>query len=224
MKKIIEEYNDKLAPVYDKVTKKEFKWTAPKKIAEKLLSFVKRGDIVLDLGCGTGQSASPFIKKGCKVIGIDISSEMLKLARKKYRFLKLYKYDLRKGLKRLKFKKNLFGGIIAVGILEFLKDLEKIIKEMAELLKPGSYIAFTYELLLKNHRLQSKRASPLGEGPLRPIPKLFSFRVYRYTPKEVQKILDKNKIKKIYSEKFIGYFKTKEKIPIYYQLIIGRKQ
>lgn len=223
MKKIIAEYNDKLAPVYDKVTKGEFKWLAPKKIAEKLLFFTKKGDIVLDLGCGTGQSAKPFVKKGCKVVGIDISSEMLKIAKKKYRFLKLYKYDLENGLDRRDFGNNLFDVVIAVGILEFLKNFKKIIKEIAELTKPGGYIAFTYEVLLKNYKFQSKRVSPLGEGIIKPIPKLLSFKVYRHTPNEIKEILNKNKIKKIYSEKFIGYLKTKNKIPIYYQMIIGQK-
>jgi len=222
-KKNIEEYNDKLAPVYNKVTKGEFKWIAPKKIAKKLLTFVKRRDIVLDLGCGTGQSAEPFIKKGCKVIGIDISSEMLKLARKKYKFWKLYKYDIEKRLKGLRFKRNFFDAIIAVGVLEFVKNFEKIMKEIVELTKLGGYIAFTYELLLRNRKLQSKKISLLGEDLVKPIPKLLLFKVYRYTPDEIKKILDRNKIKKLCSEKFIGYLKTKKKIPIYYQMIIGQK-
>ncbi|MDI6602878.1 MAG: class I SAM-dependent methyltransferase [Patescibacteria group bacterium] len=222
-KKVIEEYNDKLAPLYDKVTKGEFKWIAPKKVAKKLLSFVKRGDLILDLGCGTGQSAESFIKKGCKVIGIDISSEMLKIAGKKHKFWKLYKYDIEKGLKNLGFKRNFFDVVIVVGVLEFVKNFKKIMKEIVELTKPGGYIAFTYELLIKNRKLQSKRVSPLGEGLLKPIPKLLLFKVYRYTSIEIQKILNKNKIKKICNEKFIGYFKTKKKIPIYYQVLIGRK-
>lgn len=224
MKKIIEEYNDKLALVYDKATRGKFKWVAPKKNAKKLLYFVRKGNVILDLGCGTGQSASPFIKKGCKVIGIDISSEMLKISRKNYKFRKLYKYNLEKGLKGLGFKRNSFDAVIAVGILEFLKNFKKIIEEMAKLTKPGGHIAFTYELLLKNHKLQSKRLSLLGQGLAKPVPKLFSFKVYRYAPDEIKKILNKNKIKKIYSEKFIGYFKTKDKIPIYYELVIGQKK
>ena len=223
MRKIIEEYNNKLASVYDKATKGEFKWIAPQKITNKLLPLIKRKDIILDLGCGTGQSAEPFIKKGCKVIGTDISSEMLRIARRKYRFWKLYKYDLEKGLKYLNFKRNFFDTVIAVGILEFVNNFKKTMEEIVELTKPGGYIGFTYELLLKNRKIQSKRVSSLGDGLLKPIPKLLSFKVYRYQPAEIQKILNENKIKKIYSEKFIGYLKAKEKIPVYYQMIIGQK-
>src|SRR3989344_7528104 len=147
MRKIIEEYNNKLASVYDKATKGEFKWIAPQKITNKLLPLIKRKDIILDLGCGTGQSAEPFIKKGCKVIGIDISSETLKLAGKKHKFWKLHQYNIEKGLKGLGFKRNFFDIIIAVGIVEFLNNLGKLIKEMAELTKSGAYIVLTYELL-----------------------------------------------------------------------------
>ena len=40
---------------------------------------------ILDLACGTGIHSIHFSRKGYKVIGIDLSSEMLRLARKKAR-------------------------------------------------------------------------------------------------------------------------------------------
>lgn len=221
---MIEEYNDKLATVYDKATKEEFKWMAPKKIAQNLLPFAKKGDAVLDLGCGTGQSAGPFIEKGCNVIGIDISSKMLKIAKENHKFQELYKHNIEKGVKEVGLKKDSFDIVIAVGILEFIKNLKKCLWEMTELTKPGGYIAFTYELLLENHKFQSMKVSPLVQGIIEPIPKLLSFEVYRYTPIEIEKILNENRIIKIYSEKFIGYLKTEDKIPVYDELIIGGKR
>ena len=41
------------------------------------------GDLVLDLATGTGDSAKAIVRKGIRVVGLDISLEMLKLARKK---------------------------------------------------------------------------------------------------------------------------------------------
>lgn len=38
---------------------------------------------ILDLGCGTGGHAIPFAKKGYRVVGVDLSSEMLDRAREK---------------------------------------------------------------------------------------------------------------------------------------------
>ncbi len=38
---------------------------------------------VLDLGCGTGNSSAPFVARGLSLTGIDLSSEMLAVARRK---------------------------------------------------------------------------------------------------------------------------------------------
>jgi SAM-dependent methyltransferase len=42
-----------------------------------------RGKTVLDLGCGTGENTVPLAKRGAHVIGIDISPELIELARKR---------------------------------------------------------------------------------------------------------------------------------------------
>lgn len=44
--------------------------------------FVKEGDRVLDIGCGTGRHAIELAKRGCIVHGIDFSSAQLEIARK----------------------------------------------------------------------------------------------------------------------------------------------
>jgi hypothetical protein len=113
--------------------------------------------------------------------------------------------------------------VISVGAVEFIKNFKIFIKNIEKITKSGGYIAFTYELLLKNYKLQSKRISALGDGLVNPVPKLLSFKVYRHTEKEMWDILFANNIKKIYSKKFVGYLKTKEKIPVYYGLFVGKK-
>ena len=42
------------------------------------------GTRVLDLGCGNGFFAGYFLKRGCRVVGIDLSREGVKLARSNY--------------------------------------------------------------------------------------------------------------------------------------------
>lgn len=44
---------------------------------------VKKGSIVLDLACGTGNITLPLFNRGYDMIGIDISPEMLDFARRK---------------------------------------------------------------------------------------------------------------------------------------------
>jgi SAM-dependent methyltransferase len=42
-----------------------------------------QGKVVLDLGCGTGENLVPLAKRGADVIGIDISPELVQLARQR---------------------------------------------------------------------------------------------------------------------------------------------
>lgn len=62
-------------------------------IAEK---FNFNGNKVLDLGCGTGNSMLPLLKRGFNVEGIDYSLEMLNIAKQKLKKYNpnLYNYDI----------------------------------------------------------------------------------------------------------------------------------
>jgi len=53
------------------------------------------GDPLLDLGVGTGNLARLFSEQGCRVFGLDFSSEMLKIARQKLPEATLAECDLR---------------------------------------------------------------------------------------------------------------------------------
>jgi ubiquinone/menaquinone biosynthesis C-methylase UbiE len=49
---------------------------------DRLMSHIKRGQNVLDIGCGTGSLTLRAAKKGAKVKGIDINPQMLEIAQK----------------------------------------------------------------------------------------------------------------------------------------------
>ncbi|MNF01212.1 Ubiquinone biosynthesis O-methyltransferase [compost metagenome] len=44
----------------------------------------KRGESILDLGCGTGDLAYEIAKSGASVTGMDMSEAMIQQAQKKY--------------------------------------------------------------------------------------------------------------------------------------------
>jgi putative AdoMet-dependent methyltransferase len=52
------------------------------------------GQLVLDLGCGTGNLAARLLKTGCTVYGVDFSAAMLKAARLKSPQIHFIKADL----------------------------------------------------------------------------------------------------------------------------------
>src|SRR5512136_2085211 len=54
-------------------------------IIRRLRRAVPEGALVVEIGCGSGELARGLAAKGWKVLGIDLSAEMLRLARKKAR-------------------------------------------------------------------------------------------------------------------------------------------
>jgi len=56
----------------------------PEQLAEDVLTIsgLKPGGAILDIGCGSGISTLQFAKKGFSIVGLDINSKMLELAKK----------------------------------------------------------------------------------------------------------------------------------------------
>lgn len=225
MAKNIELYNDKLAEQYDEATLKG-KWFAPNK-TNRLLSqfgFVKNNSAVLDLGVGTGQSIKSFTNKNCKIYAVDISNKMLRIVRKKYPEAKTFKYDISKGLSGLRLKDNFFDVVIAVGVLEFVKNIRKIIKEVDKLLKNNGYFIFTYEILLPEHKLQKLKVQYNADGYIENQPNIAKFKLYRRSKKEINEILKNTGYQIIRHFKIRAFLKGPAKIPVYYGVVLAIKK
>jgi len=56
----------------------------PKKLISELIksSDLSEKSLILDIGCGTGKSTLPFASSGAKIIGVDISTKMIKESKK----------------------------------------------------------------------------------------------------------------------------------------------
>jgi len=219
--KIIEKYNDSLSAVYDRATLGEFKWTAPAAANDIVLPYVKAGSTVLDVGIGTGQSAEELLKKGCKICGIDISQKMLEATKKKFPNFELYKAALENGLPELAGRS--FDLITAIGILEFVEDIDKTIGVLTGFLKPSALLCFTFEEYLPKHKIQRWKKSEIGRGIVDPLPELLTFLNYRHTPTEIKILLANHRLKLLKTKRFQAYLKSKEKIPIYYTIMLARK-
>lgn len=93
-------YYDLINTFYVRQTKSEVKFF------ERLFKkFNKKVKNILDVACGTGRFSIEFAKKGYEVVGIDLSKEMLKVAKKKSGNLKIdYRVaDMRKFKSKTKF-------------------------------------------------------------------------------------------------------------------------
>ncbi len=100
------------------------------------LANIKDGELVLDISCGTGNYSLELKRKGARVIGLDISSEMLSIAKKKAEAEGLKIDFIRADAAKPPFKNHSFDLIISILILEFADKPDKMIEGWRNLLKP----------------------------------------------------------------------------------------
>lgn len=212
------EYNDFLSVKYDEVTRGEFKWLAPHLLEKHIKPYLKPKINVLDIGVGTGQTSEIFVNSDTNVSCIDISGDMLSVAKSKYPYKELIQYDVEDGLLKL-FPEEKFDIIVAVGILEFIKDIKKTLSELKQLLKNNGVIAFTYEIFKPDNKYGIEKESPLGAGSQN-IPELLSFMVYRRLSSEVDLIIKELGLTIKSRKVFTGYLRSQLKIPVPYEILV----
>ncbi|MEK6938949.1 MAG: methyltransferase domain-containing protein [Nanoarchaeota archaeon] len=94
---------------------------------------------LLDVGCGPGIHIKKYVKRGAKCTGIDLSNEMIKLA-KKY----CPSADFKKGsIYDLKFDDDFFDIITSSFVLDHVKELNRGIKEVKRVLKTKGLFIFS---------------------------------------------------------------------------------
>ena len=92
---------------------------------------------VLDVACGTGDMVLELLKQGADVTGVDLSEEMLAIAKRKAESGKWKVADA----EQLPFRDASFDAVTcAFGIRNFV-HLEKGLGEMVRVLKPGGRMA-----------------------------------------------------------------------------------
>jgi ubiquinone/menaquinone biosynthesis C-methylase UbiE len=103
-----------------------------------------KGGMILDLGCGSGRDSAYFVASGFPVIGIDLSEELLKLAKKNVPQATFFIQDFRK----LTFPVDSFDGVWACASLLHLKhqDIPAVFLRIYRVLKPhGIFFLFLKE-------------------------------------------------------------------------------
>lgn len=90
---------------------------------------------ILDVGCGTGNFSIKLAEKGAIVTGIDVSDEMLNIARTKTGGLPITYKNM--DLYQLEFEDNTFDAVFSMAAFEFVKDPARALSELFRVLKPG---------------------------------------------------------------------------------------
>lgn len=112
----------------------------PNLIADKLKG--QSFQNVLDLGCGTGSCGLFLKKQTTRLIGVDISKNMIQKAEEKHIYDALFTNDISDFLQNTKEQ---FDLIIAADVFCYINNLKDILKEIHNVLNSSGTFIFTIE-------------------------------------------------------------------------------
>lgn len=128
---------DRLAPRYDELwTRSEIGHLQREAVWRRIGGLFQPGQVVLDLGCGTGEDAVRLAKAGVRVRAIDASPEMVRIARDRGVDAEV------RPIEQIGLLSERFDGVLSnFGALNCVTDLESLRERLAHLVRPGGYLA-----------------------------------------------------------------------------------
>lgn len=116
------------------------------------------GKTVLDYGCGNGENSLPLVRRGARVIGLDVSEDLLALARQRLALHGLGNRAtfLAASAHEVPLPDRSVDALMGIAILHHL-DLELAAREVRRVLKPGG-IAIFQEPVRNSRLLKTLRA------------------------------------------------------------------
>ncbi len=114
------------------------------KMIDRTLDMLPEEPCVLDIGCGDGRDTDHMYERGAEVVGMDLSAEMVKLARKTYPSLDFLRMDMRE----MGFREKYFDCIWASASVIHIprKGLKSFEEEVLRSLKPDGIFAFSFKV------------------------------------------------------------------------------
>lgn len=123
----------------------------------------RREEHILEVGIGTGLSLAGY-PHGCRVVGIDVSEGMLRLADRQVRSRTLGNVALlRMDAQSMGFADDSFDAVIAAYVMTVIPDYRRALDEMARVCRPGG------RLLILNHFTNGNRLVRAVERAVSPL-------------------------------------------------------
>ena len=116
-------------------------WNSTKELAT--LCHIENGKHILEVGCGTGKTASWYAKRrGCRVIGVDLSPRMIEWAKETaQREGVLNQVEFKTAdARQLPFDDATFDAVLCESVLGFVPDKANALREFIRVCKPGGYV------------------------------------------------------------------------------------
>src|SRR5690349_9191780 len=109
---------------------------------KNLLTIVKRGDFILDVGCGSGSitaSIAALVGDTGNVTGIDTSEHLIELAKTTYAAVNNLHFEVADILQHAAPDK--YDVVSAARVLQWVANPKEILHQMVTLVKPGGFIS-----------------------------------------------------------------------------------
>lgn len=114
-------------------------WTANNHYHDLLLSHVPRNcEHALEIGCGTGAFARELARRSQRVLGLDLSAEMIRVARSRSGEFKNLEFQLADAM-RYDFPQSHFDFVCSIATLHHV-DQRQLLVKMRDTLKPGGVL------------------------------------------------------------------------------------
>ena len=131
-------YFETVAGDWERIRKSYFDDRVGSFAIEKLLP---RNLILADIGCGTGSLTFELARFAEKVIGVDLSEQMLRRARQVAKEKKLENIELRRGdALKLPIASHTVDASFCVMVLHFVAEPERAIAELCRITRPGGSV------------------------------------------------------------------------------------
>ncbi|MGB8727871.1 MAG: class I SAM-dependent methyltransferase [Candidatus Sulfotelmatobacter sp.] len=125
---------------------------------------LKPGTRLLDVACGTGNSALPAARVGAKVTGVDIATNLLEQARKRAAAEQLEIHFEEGDAEELPFADHSFDAVVSIFGAMFAPRPERVAAEFLRVCKPGGTIAManwtSQGFVAKTNQLVAKMVPP----------------------------------------------------------------
>jgi len=116
------------------------------------LCHIDKDTCVLDVGCGVGATACYLAKKyGCRVVGVDLRESMVALSDERaHREGVTDRVEFRVAdAQELAFDDAHFDVVLCESVATFIEDKQRVVSELARVVKLGGYVGFNEEIWLE---------------------------------------------------------------------------
>jgi predicted TPR repeat methyltransferase len=169
------EFYKVFAPAYDSEFAARLGWNTPKAIAAAYHSQAQNDFPIADIGCGTGIVATELGVPREYIDGMDISPDMLAIAKEKKLYRNLYEVDLTGSLDKISLG---YGAVLSAGTFTIGHLGPEPLRDLLNIARPGGlFIIGVYQAHFEKQNFSTALHALESEGKISSV-KIDQVKIY----------------------------------------------